>query len=65
MNSGTAKEYATKRFEEHIGRFNRLYQSILSDDIPEEWLTEVEEKDSIFRDIDYLDFNQNNWERDF
>ena len=58
INAGTAKEYAAKRFEEHIGRFSRLYQSILSDDIPEEWLTEVEEKDNIFRDIDYLDFNQ-------
>jgi 1,4-alpha-glucan branching enzyme len=58
INAGTAKEYAAKRFEEHISRFSRLYKSILNDDIPEQWLAEVEQKDNIFRDIDYLDFNQ-------
>ena len=58
MNSGTAKEYATKRFEEHIGRFNRLYEYVLSGDIPEQWLKEIEEKDGIFKDIDYRIFNE-------
>ena len=58
INAGASKEYAAKRFEEHISRFSRLFQSILSRDIPEPWLTEVEAKDRIFRDIDYLDFNQ-------
>ena len=53
MKTGTAKEYAEKRFEEHINRFNRLYQSIISDTISEKWLTELEDKDRIFQDIDY------------
>ena len=53
MKTGTAAEYAKKRFEEHIGRFNRLYQSIISRDISEKWLTEIEDKDRIFQDINY------------
>ncbi len=58
INSGTAKEYAKKRFEEHIGRFNRLHEYVLSGDIPEQWLKEIEEKDGIFKDIDYRIFNE-------
>jgi 1,4-alpha-glucan branching enzyme len=57
MKAGTATEYAKKRFEEHIGRFNRLYQSIISDNIPEKWLTELEDRDRIFQDIDYRVYN--------
>jgi 1,4-alpha-glucan branching enzyme len=57
MKTGTATEYAKKRFEEHIGRFNRLYQSIIADHIPQKWLTELEDKDRIFQDIDYRVFN--------
>jgi 1,4-alpha-glucan branching enzyme len=53
MKMGTAKEYAEKRFIDHINRFNRLYQSIISDTISEKWLTELEYKDRIFQDIDY------------
>jgi 1,4-alpha-glucan branching enzyme len=53
MDSSTAAGYAKKRFEEHIMRFNNLYQSIISGDISESWLREIEEKDSIFKDIDY------------
>jgi 1,4-alpha-glucan branching enzyme len=53
MKTGTAAEYAKKRFEEHIGRFNRLYQSIISENISEKWLTEIEDKDRIFQDINY------------
>ncbi|MFZ6016438.1 MAG: glycoside hydrolase family 57 protein [Nitrospirota bacterium] len=53
MKRGTATGYARKRFEEHIGRFNSLYQSIISEDISERWLTEIEDKDRIFQDIDY------------
>ncbi len=53
MRSGTATAYAKKRFEDHIGRFNHLYQSIISGDIQEKWLNEIEDKDRIFQDIDY------------
>jgi 1,4-alpha-glucan branching enzyme len=53
MDSSTAAGYAQKRFEEHILRFNNLYQSIISGNISESWLREIEEKDRIFKDIDY------------
>ncbi|MBI5187819.1 MAG: DUF1957 domain-containing protein [Nitrospirae bacterium] len=53
MKRGTATGYARKRFEEHTGRFNSLYQSIISEDISERWLTKIEDKDRIFQDIDY------------
>ena len=53
MNAGTATEYAKKRIENHIDRFTRLYQSVLSGNVSEPWLKEIEDKDRIFRDIDY------------
>lgn len=53
MKTETATGYTRKRFEEHIGRFNSLYQSITSRDISERWLTEIEDRDRIFQDIDY------------
>jgi 1,4-alpha-glucan branching enzyme len=53
MDSSTAAGYARKRFEEHIMRFNNLYESIITGNISENWLRKVEEKDSIFKDIDY------------
>ena len=53
MRAGTATAYAKKRFEDHIGRFNHLYQSIISGNIQEKWLNEIEDKDRIFQDIDY------------
>jgi 1,4-alpha-glucan branching enzyme len=56
MDSSTAAGYAKKRFEEHIMRFNNLYRSIISGNIPEKWLGEIEEKDKIFKDIDYRVF---------
>jgi 1,4-alpha-glucan branching enzyme len=56
MDSSTAAGYAQKRFEGHILRFNSLYQSIISGNISESWLREIEEKDSIFKDIDYRVF---------
>jgi 1,4-alpha-glucan branching enzyme len=41
-------------------RFNNLYQSIISGDISESWLREIEEKDSIFKDIDYRVYRNGN-----
>ena len=53
MNAGDATEYAKKRFTEHTARFNSLYKSIISKNIPKRWLVEIENKDRIFADIDY------------
>jgi 1,4-alpha-glucan branching enzyme len=53
IKSNTSAEYARKRIEAHIGRFTALYQAVISGHIPEKWLAEIEDKDRIFRDIDY------------
>ena len=53
MNAGDATEYAKKRFTEHTARFNSLYKSIISKNIPKRWLVEIEDRDRIFADIDY------------
>jgi 1,4-alpha-glucan branching enzyme len=53
MNAGTAAGYAQKRIENHIHRFTRIYQDVLSGNVSEQWLQEIEDKDRIFRDIDY------------
>ena len=58
MNNSTATGYAKKRFEEHISIFNLLYQSIISENISEKWLTKIEDKDRIFQDIDYRVYRQ-------
>jgi len=59
LKTGTATSYARKRFEEHTGRFNRLYQSIITGSIPKRWLLQIEDKDRIFRDIDYRIYKGN------
>lgn len=56
MNAGDATEYAKKRFTEHTARFNSLYKSIISKNIPKRWLVEIEDRDRIFADIDYRVF---------
>jgi len=56
MNAGDATEYAKKRFTEHTARFNSLYKSIVSKNIPKRWLVEIEDRDRIFADIDYRVF---------
>lgn len=56
MNAGDATEYAKKRFTEHTARFNSLYKSIISKNIPKRWLVEIEDRDRIFADIDYRMF---------
>lgn len=53
MKTGTMVEYAHKRTKDHIGRFDRLYNDILSSNINDQWLKEVESRDNIFPDLDY------------
>jgi 1,4-alpha-glucan branching enzyme len=53
ITTGTMVQYAVKRFKDHIHRFTRLYEMILSGTIDEAWLADVESKDTIFQEIDY------------
>ena len=53
MKSGTTVPYATKRTNDHITRFNRLYDALLSDNLNEPFLVEVERRDNLFPSLDY------------
>ncbi len=53
MKTGTMVEYAVRRTHTHVLNFNHLYEQIRSDRIDEPWLSEVEQRDNIFPNIDY------------
>ena len=53
MKTGTTASYATRRFNEHIVRFDRLYDELLTDRVSEPWLTTLERRDNIFPRVDY------------
>jgi 1,4-alpha-glucan branching enzyme len=53
MSTGTAKAYATKRTQDHVGRFTRLFETISSGKIDEREVADFEGRDSIFQEIDY------------
>ncbi|MGQ9569911.1 MAG: glycoside hydrolase family 57 protein [Thermodesulfovibrionales bacterium] len=53
MYSGNFTDYAKKRFSEHTLTFNYLYESIISGNISENCLIDIENKNKIFQDIDY------------
>ncbi len=58
IKTGNSKEYAEKRLREHIYRFNRLYDELISDNINISWLENIEYRDNIFKEIDYRVFNK-------
>ncbi|MFC5648247.1 1,4-alpha-glucan branching protein domain-containing protein [Paenibacillus solisilvae] len=53
MDTQTMVEYAIKRTNNHIGRFQRIYENVKQGEIDEGWLREVEARDSIFPHVDY------------
>ncbi len=53
MKAGTCVEYARRRTEDHVKRFNALDQAITDGAINEPWLTDVESRDNLFPSLDY------------
>ncbi len=53
MSTGTTVPYATRRFNEHIVRFTRLYESLKGGRVDEAYVAELEGKDNIFPQVDY------------
>jgi 1,4-alpha-glucan branching enzyme len=53
IKTGTAKHYATKRVTDHLLRFNRLYDELVTGRIDEGFLANCEWRDNIFPDIDW------------
>ncbi len=54
ITNGTMVDYAKKRIKDHIGRFTKLYYMIKDNNIDEEFLKDIEKKDPIFPEIDYM-----------
>ncbi len=55
MHTGTHVEYAVKRTKEHLWNFNKLYEQIKNNQqIDEPFLSELESKNNIFKDINVL-----------
>ncbi len=50
---GTTVQYSSNRFKSHIHRFNLLATALENDNINEEMLSEIENRDNIFAEIDY------------
>ena len=48
IKTGTAREYATKRTIDHLTRFNRLYDQLVTNTVDEESLRECESRDNLF-----------------
>ncbi|MBF0483509.1 MAG: DUF1957 domain-containing protein [Candidatus Omnitrophica bacterium] len=63
MKAGTMVPYANKRITTHIGRFTKLYEDLINDRIDENWLKEVEERDTIFLDMDCFKYYVNEEKR--
>ena len=53
ITNNTMVDYAHRRIKDHIGRFTRLYNELNSGKIDRNFLSEIEEKDCVFPDIDY------------
>ena len=47
-------DYAKKRIKDHIGRFTKLYYSLINDNLDEKFLNDINLKDPIFPDINYM-----------
>ncbi len=58
LKSGAGKEYAEKRIEDYLARFNYLYDAIRKNRINERYLVALEIMDEIFPDIDYRDYKK-------
>jgi 1,4-alpha-glucan branching enzyme len=53
MTTGSTVPYATRRFNEHVVRFGRLYDQVRSGRVDEDFLADLEAKDNIFPHVDY------------
>ncbi len=59
MKMGTTVGYAKKRVKDHTFRFTKLFEDIMSGNINEAWLREVERRDNIFPEMDYRVYGTN------
>jgi 1,4-alpha-glucan branching enzyme len=53
IKTGTAREYATKRTTDHLGRFDRLHHQLATNRIDEEFLRDCESRDNLFPNVNW------------
>ncbi|MGL1894332.1 MAG: DUF1957 domain-containing protein [Spirochaetaceae bacterium] len=58
MKTGTTVPYANKRVKTHILNFHKIYDSLCENVVKTEWLTKLEKKNNLFKDINYLVFQK-------
>ena len=58
MNEGEQSEYARQRFEESVRAFTVVYESLGSNFISTEWLTNTEKRHTLFAEINYRVFSK-------
>lgn len=56
MSTGTAVEYSSRRFIEHVQRFNQLSRMVDAGEVDEVFLSLCEERDGLFPHLDLDDF---------
>ena len=53
LQSGTSPGYARKRVKEHLLRFTRAYEQLVSGQLEPEWLQQVESQDNLFPELNH------------
>src|SRR5438552_1996981 len=53
IKTGTAREYATNRTIDHLARFNRLFDQLVTNGIDEEFLRDCEWRDNLFPNLNW------------
>lgn len=53
LSTNTTVPYATRRFNEHVIQFTRLYEGLMNDTLDLPYLQDLESRDNVFPDIDY------------
>ena len=55
-----AREYpiTVKRTREHLHNFSRIFESVMENEIEQEWLLRLEARDNIFPELDYRLFGK-------
>ncbi len=54
LRAGTSPEYARRRVKDHLLRFIALHEQLTLTHVDEKWLTEIEARDNLFPDVDWL-----------
>jgi 1,4-alpha-glucan branching enzyme len=53
LYTGNHRLYAEQRIKNHLNRFNRLLDQVRGNKVDERFLSDLEEKDNLFPQMDY------------